>query len=125
MRDVQNRLQDLGRVKPSQRLDAAIADLIDGAERGVSMRPRHRWLPVAAAAGGLAAVLAVALRLVIGGGPESTPPDLVIELPVTPALERLLVHEPPGVVPFASQQIADLEPVYLAGTPSERLTESH
>lgn len=123
MIDLRNRLGQIGRVEPTAGLDAAIGRLIDEAEIRSGERPRRRWLPLAVATG-VTAVLAVALHLVLGGAPGQPPPELVVELPKSPGLERFLLPEPPARTPLGSQYIADLELVYVAGSPATSPAQS-
>lgn len=117
MIDLSNRLGQVGRVEPTAGLDAAIGRLIDEAELRSRVRPRRRWLPLAVASAATV-VLAVVLHLVLGGAPGQPPPELLIELPTSPGLEPFLLPEPPTRTPLGSQYIADLELVYLAGSPA-------
>jgi hypothetical protein len=120
MNDIRSRLAELGRVQPSRRLDVRIAALI--ADAGARAAPRGltaRRARLALAATIVVLAIGLALVVVLGGDGSrlQTPPGLVVELPLNPALERVLRCEPASFRPFFSREFADVETLFIAGTP--------
>ena len=121
MREIETRLGELGRVEPSPRLDAKIGKMIAAAE-GAAVWRQRRGIPVPVAVGlcCLCAVAGFALHMLVGapGSGFHTPTPVIIELPPTPALERVLVQEPADHPPFFEQQFVTVETVFVAGSPA-------
>lgn len=127
MNDLRSRLAELGRVQPSRRLDVRIAALI--ADAGARSAPRGlttRRARLALAATIVALAIGLALVVVLGGEGSrlQAPPGLVVELPLNPALERVLRCEPGSSRPFFRQEFVDVEALYIAGTPSRSHDDS-
>lgn len=127
MKDIRSRLEMLGRIECPSSLDARIESLIAGTEADTSFRRSlAKRIPNVVTVGvlGLVIGLTVAMLLREERSSAHTPPELIVEFPLTPGLERLLRPEPPSRPPFFHQQFDEVATVYLAGLPSRRVPSS-
>ena len=121
MNDISGRLELLGRIEPPPDLDARIESLICRAEAGSSARgsrTRRARILVAVGVLSLAVGLTVAMLLRGENSRTPTPPQISVDLPLTPGLGRLLRPEPHSRPPFFHQRFAEVKIVYVAGSPS-------
>jgi hypothetical protein len=97
MTDLEHRLRDLSRIEPAADLDQRLSRTFADARTRTRLQPVRTGIPVPLAIGlcGVCLVAGLALRPWVGPSTPSlpTPPSsIVIEVPMTPALERALIR---------------------------------